>query len=298
MVMLFAASALVLASCGDDTEVTDVELTLVPAATSGVHFVEDVLSITLNAKGNSDNKLKSLTIVKSVTGSAPVTVYTNAKLSGTDFIYAYKDTFETTDTGKVTYSFTLTGEKGNASVKVYTATVVQENELEILTQPIQLSGQLNTTGNPLHFAQLTAPNQRFGLGVTKEEMTAKVDLGFFYGSTNKFSFSSPDNVVMQDLYSGLKTAGTFSTARATGFFKVPAGALSYDAIKTGKSDGPIINYATGKTYTNLVNNLLAGDIILFKTQDGKLGLIRITNLAPGSGQSANNAVIDFELMVQ
>lgn len=294
MVMLFAASALVLASCGDDTEVKDVELTLIPAATSGTHFVDDILSITLNAKGNSDNKLKALTIVKSATGSAPLTVYKNDKLSGTDFIYAFKDTLEDSDTGTITYSFTLTGEKGNAAVKTYVATVRQVGLIDATPTVISLKGQLNTT-NPLHFMKLTPPFTPYSTSLTKDEFGA-CDLAFYFGSTNKFTISSPSDNVMQSLYSGL--ASYWSVARVTGFYKAGANDLNFDAILAGEVDVPVVNYAQGKTYTNTVANLVTGDVILFRTSTGKLGLIRVEAINPQTNQSNTNASMDVRVLSQ
>ena len=294
MVMLFAASALVLASCGDDTDVKDVELTLIPAATSGTHFVGDVLSITLNAKGNSDNKLKALTIVKSVTGSAPLTVYKNDKLSGTDFIYALKDTLETTDTGTVTYTFTLTGEKGNASVKNYTATVRVVGLILNIVNVISLKGQLNTN-SPLHFMKLTPPFTPYSTTVTLPEFET-CDLAFYFGSSNRFTISSPSDKVMQGLYSGLDSY--WSKAKVTGFYKAGANDLNYQAIVTTGTDMPIVNYAQGKTFSNTVTNLITGDVILFKTAEGKLGLIQVKAINPPQNAAATNASMDIVVAAQ
>ncbi len=295
MVMLFAASALVLASCGDDTDVKDVELTLIPAATSGTHFVTDKLSITINAKGNSDNKLKSLTIQKAVTGSPTSTVYSNTKLSGTDFIYAFADTLDITDTGTVTYTFTLAGEKGSNSSKVYTATVRQIGLIDNITTAISLKGQQNPTA-PLHFMKLTPPFTPYSTTLSIDEFRA-CDLAFYFGSTNKFTISSPSDKVMQGLYSGL--ASYFSGAKITGFYKAGANDLNYNNIVTVGTDVPIVNYAQGKTFTNTITDLKAGDILLFKTAEGKLGLISVTGTNPASSAAAaTNASMDILVAVQ
>lgn len=294
MVMLFAASALVLASCGDDTDVKDVELTLIPSATSGTHFVGDVLSITVNAKGNSDNKLKTLTIVKSITGSAPVTVYTNKSLSGTDFIYAYKDTLDITDTGTVTYTFTLTGDKGSNGVKTYLASVRVVGLIDNIETVIALKGQLNTT-DPLHFMKLTPPFTPYSTTITLPEFKT-CDLAFYFGSSNRFTISSPSDNVMQNLYSGL--ASYWSSAKVTGFYKAGANDLNYNAIVSVGTDVPIVNYAQGKTFANTVTNLTIGDVILFKTAEGKLGLIQVKAINPTQNAAATNASMDIVVAAQ
>jgi hypothetical protein len=53
IMMLFVASTFVLTSCTDDTDVKDVELTMIPAATSGTYFVSDTLINAVVATGST-----------------------------------------------------------------------------------------------------------------------------------------------------------------------------------------------------------------------------------------------------
>jgi hypothetical protein len=294
MVMLLA-SAVVLTSCGND-DVKDVELTLIPSATSGTHFVNYELKITLNAKGNSDNKLKSLTIIRARTGASPQTVYTNQNLSGTDFILDFKDSLSILDTVGVTYTFTLNGAKGNASVKNYLATVKQIGLLDVLEIPVTLKGQTNSTA-PLHFMKLTSPFTPYSTSVTESELIT-CDLAFYFGSSNLFTISSPSDNVMQSLYSGLLPIWSKNVVRTTGFYKAGPNDLNYNTIATEEIDVPIVNYAAGKTFTNTITKLVTGDIILFKTATGKLGLIRVKAVNPATNQAASNASIDLEMVAQ
>lgn len=294
MMMMLVASALVLTSCKDDEEVKDVELTIVPAATAGTHFVGEKINLTINGKGNSDNKLKSLIITKAVTGLATQTIYKKDDLSGTDYIHNFKDSLYIADTAGVTYTFTLAGEKGNASVVTYVATVMEKGLLQELDIPVSLKGQTNPN-SPIHFMVLTHPFNQYGTSLSQEEL-ASIDLAFYFGNTNLFTISSPSDNVMQGLYSGL--APFWPQAKTTGFFKVPAGALNYESIKAGQIDVPIINYAMGKTYTNTITKCVPGDLILFKTEEGKLGLLRVDATNPSSSPATNNASMDVVALVQ
>lgn len=294
MMMMLVASAFVLTSCGDDKDVKDVELTISPAATMGTHFVGESVNLTINGKGNDDNKLKSIKITKAVVGIATITVFSKDDLSGTDYIYNFKDSLYVTDTAGVTYTITLTGSEGNPAQVVYTAKVIEKGLLQELDLPVSLKGQTNTT-NPLHFMRLTHPFSPYSTTITLPEF-ATCDLAFYFGNNNLFTISSPSDNVMQGLYSGL--ASYWTSAKETGFYRAPAGALNYEAIAAGQIDVPIINYAEGKTYSNTITKCVPGDIILFKTEEGKLGLIRVLAVAPSVTPSASNASMDISVLVQ
>lgn len=299
MMMLFVASTFVLTSCTSDEDVKDVELTMIPAATSGTHFVSDTLSITLNAKGNDDNKLKSIKITKAIAGQAGViTMYENTKLSGTDFIYNLKDTFQSGEVGINTITITLTGEKGNAQTKTYTATV---NAIGLIE---------STDGSPLTlFHQNQLDNQHFAslktLEVfTDEEVTANsneifknsVDIAFFHGATNKYSLSSlDDKAYMQTLYTRFSSFWTSAdNKRVTGLYKA-TGQVNYATIEASGSDKDLLLFAAGKTYSNTVNDLKVGDLILFRTNEGKLGLLKIASV---DGSTSTDIRMSFDGLVQ
>lgn len=299
MMMLFVASTFVLTSCSDDTEVKDVELTMIPAAASGTHFVSDTLSITLNAKGNSDNKLKSIKITKAIAGTAGViTIYENTKLSGTDFIYNLKDTFENNEVGVNTITITLTGEKGNAQTKTYTATVRAIGLIESTGSPVTLFGQGAGAGTQ-QFISLGSFTTFTVDGATDNSNAAlknSIDLAFYYGQTNKHVLSSLDDATMHTLYTGLSTFWTSAdNKRITGLYKVPAGAIAYNVIEASGSDKDLLLYAEGKTYAKTVTSLAAGDLILFRTTEGKIGLLKVSS---AGGNTSATAELSFDGLVQ
>ena len=57
IMMLFVASSFILASCGTDTDVADVELTVVQGSTT--YFVGDTLKVTVNGKVSTGNFVKN-----------------------------------------------------------------------------------------------------------------------------------------------------------------------------------------------------------------------------------------------
>ncbi len=298
MMMLFVASTFVLTSCTDDTEVKDVELTMIPAATSGSHFVFDTLTIRLNASGNDDNKLKSIKITKAIAGQPGViTMYENTKLSGTAFIYDLKDTLQPGEAGINTITITLTGEKGNAQTKTYTATVRAIGLIEATGSPVSLFGQGSPEENEKFielatFRPLTIPAATAN---GNEALKNTVDLGFYYGESNSYTLSSLNDAVLQGRYTGLSTFWeSGDNKRITGLYRA-TGQINYATIEASLSDKDLLTFAEGKTYSQTITKIVAGDLILFKTTEGKIGLLKIASV---NGNTTVNAQISFDGLVQ
>ncbi|MES2690383.1 MAG: hypothetical protein V4658_08270 [Bacteroidota bacterium] len=294
MMMMLVASTLVLTSCKDDeTTIEDVKLTLNPAATSGTYGVGTILKIVVNGKGNSDNKLTMLTITKAPKGS-PTTTLASEKLSGTDKIYDLIDTLKAE--GEITYTIKLEGAKGTAQTATFVATVVNVNPIEVLpADNLSLKGQ--TQEGAQHFMQMDQNFSPYSTDLSKAEWSNNVDLAYFYGTENKHTITSPDNATMQGLFTGLKDGGYFTSSRKTGFYKISAteGGTLYNKIVSDNDDAALTSFASGKVYTDFLPNLAPNDVILYKTQGGLLGLIKIGN---ASGVSASNANLPFQALVQ
>jgi hypothetical protein len=296
IMMLFVASTFVLTSCTEDTDVKDVELTMIPVTTSGTYFVTDILKITLNAQGNADNSLKSIKISKAIAGqSGVITIFENTKLSGTDFIYNLVDTFESGEAGVNTYTFTLTGEKGTVQTKTFTATVRAIGLIESTQTPVSLFGQGAGAETQQFIALGSFVTYTLGEATATSNTALKstIDLAFYYGATNKFSLSSLDDAVMHTVYTGLSTFWTSAdNSRITGLTKVTG---NYASIEASGSDKDLLLLADGKTFGKAINQLAVNDLILFKTKEGKLGLLKITAT---TGATNSEAVLSFDGLVQ
>jgi hypothetical protein len=301
MMMLFVASTFVLTSCTDDEDVKDVELTMIPAATSGTHFVSDTLKITLNAKGNADNKLKSIKITKAIAGQAGViTMYENTKLSGTDFIYNLKDTFESGEVGVNTYTITLTGEKGNAQTKTYTANVRAIGLIEATGSAVTMFGQTSASETPkfMSFASFSTYTLEQATATSNDALKKSIDMAYIYDApgSRRHSFFSLDDAVMYTFWTGLSSFWTSAdNKRITGFHKAVGEGNRFATISASGSDVDLLKYSDGKTFSKSVTDLKKNDLVLFKTTEGKLGLIVINEI---NGTSASSSTIVFDGMVQ
>lgn len=297
IMMLFVASTtLMLTSCGTDEDVKDVELSMIPAATSGTHFGGDSVSITINAKGNSDNKLKKLIITKAKTGN-PTTTILDQTLTGTDYIYTLKQTFDNSDAGTITYTITLQGEKGNNQTKTYVANIKVIGLTEATPSAVSLFGQ-GAAAETQQFIGLTdfaTYNKTQVSENSYDILKNKVDLGFYYGTNNKFSLSSPSDAVMQGLYGGFSDFWTSANnKRVTGLYKA-TGQINFNTVTASGSDRDIQVLAEGKTFSNTITQIAPNDVILFKTTEGKLGLL---NIRETNGNTNAIAVLVFDGVVQ
>jgi hypothetical protein len=99
---------------------------------------------------------------------------------------------------------------------------------------------------------------------------------------------------MHTQYSGLSSFWTSAdNSRITGLTKVPG--VNYATIEASGSDKDLLLLADGKTFGKAINQLALNDIILFKTKEGKLGLLKITEI---TGSSNSTAVMSFDGLVQ
>lgn len=292
IVMLFAASVFILASCSTDKEIADVELTVINPTTTS-YFVGEILKVKVTGKGNEDNKLKTLKVTKAVTGSATVTL-DDIKASGTDLVYDLVDTLKTADKGTVTYTFVLTGEEGTAQTKTLTITVAEEGFIEETGTAIQMFGHLNDGPRFCNLATFATYSLDVATQDSNKILKENVDLVSYYGTSNKFTLSSPDDAVMQGLYTGLSSFWTSGAARKTGLVKITGSAV-FSQVAAPGTDRLLVPLASGKTYGQTTTNVVANDLILFKTQEGKLGLISIKSV---TGSSASDAQVQFDGLVQ
>ena len=101
---------------------------------------------------------------------------------------------------------------------------------------------------------------------------------------------------MHSVYTGPGIGAFWTSAdnsRITGLTKVTG--VSYAAIEASGSDKNLLLLADGKTFGKAINQLAVNDLILFKTKEGKLGLLKITET---TGSSNTTAVMSFDGLVQ
>jgi hypothetical protein len=290
VLMLSIASLAILSSCKKETtdEVTDVTVTITPSPSASLVDVGTVLTLTIEAKGNTDNKLKKITVTSTQSGSALL----SKTLSVNSTTEIVRDTLKKSNE---TYSYTVTveGEKGSPATKTYTVKTKTVAAGVNVTNAIPLFGQTNGAGTNANFMQLTDPHGTFSTS-TFVANKAKVDVAFFYGSINKATLTSPSDATMQGLYSGLNWTG----ANVTKLYKTSMTVAEFEAVATAKSDAAITTLAASvatSAWVSSISQLSRYNVILYKTAGNKLGLIKVDNL---SATGPNDAEISLQVISQ
>lgn len=291
VLMLSIASLAILSSCkkdDDNADVTDVKVDISSSPASPV-VIGTPYKVTIVCTGNTDNKLKSISVTRTATGMSDK-VMLSTSLTGTS------STQEVWDTpgveGSYTYTAAITGEKGSPATKNITVTVIPApGGINKTANPVPLFAQQNDPGVNENFMNLstfaTYDNSEFTAN------KANIDLVFYYGNSNKATLCSPsDNAMQTQIYSGLNWTGTNTTQ----LYKTSLTVAQYNAIANGTTDTELTTMAAGvSAWSSTMTQLAVDNIILFKTAAGKIGLIRVNTL---TGNSSTDGSVDISVVVQ
>jgi hypothetical protein len=294
VLMLSIASLAILSSCKKDTtdEVTDVSVTITASPSDALVQVGTVVTLTIEAKGNTDNKLTKITVT-STQGSAALLNKTLSTNSSTEIV---RDTLKVAD---ATYSYTVTvsGEKGTPATKTYTVrTRAPYGSLIKTANAIELVGQ--TQGSDASsFISLSNPVSPFSFNDFAANK-GKIDLGFYYGTNSgyKLTLSVPQDTFMRNrVFSALDFAGT----KTIKLYKTALTSAQFDAISGSSNDSAIVNYAAAvpTTLWTLLraDNLKQDDVLAFVNGEGKMGFVRV---ASATGTQASDAAIRLDVVAQ
>ncbi len=197
------------------------------------------------------------------------TVFIDSVINTPTFSWESELTF--TGIGEAELRFELWDEAGNKVLKNLFITVKEEPGSSVTKfTGIQLGSFNNATGG--FFATSTGDVYTPGQLVNSPADQAKIDFLFFKGATNANAIASPDDVSANTILAFQLTAWT--ERNQTRFNKTNMTVAQFDAIGD-KFEFPQFN---SSMQTTLANNLSEGEIILFKTEEGKLGLIKIVDL--------------------
>lgn len=291
--MLSMASLAVLSSCKkDDTndEVTAVKVSIAGTPSGSTLEAGTVLKLTINAEGNPDNKVKKITVTRIPSNGGTIFIDEYSDVTVSQDIY---DTLTAVDV-TYTYSVLVDGEKGTPATASYEVkTVAPYGLIEHMNTPVEFSGQTQNT-SLTYFLQLVNPFAPYDRDPsTFTSNVDNIDLGFFYGDANKFTLGSPSDATLQSVYDATIT---FTGAKVTSLSKTSVTAAQFDAIVASQSDSAILAIAAGTTtWTGLANNLAVGNVLVYKTAEGKKGLIKVMS---ASGTSASAAKMTIDVVAQ
>ena len=220
---------------------------------------------------SNDDKLKTVEVTASIGGaqaSTVVTIATEAKTYNLDTTYSVGNT-ETTivltikatdDNGESTSkSITLNVKKAAGAINQYTATLLGG-------QSNANTGSYYATASNSVYTQSTAPAN-----------SAAIDIIYYYGSNNKATLVAPSDATVGGGSGNLTLATILTKKNATQFAASGLTAAQFDAI----TDDAQITAITPSSPSTISKDLALDNVILFKTEAGKLGLIKVANLKTG-----------------
>jgi hypothetical protein len=183
--------------------------------------------------------------------------------------------------GDTRLTFTISDKDGGSAEASLVITAV--GAISTYTQKILGSYDNSTYGSSFASADGTV----YKIKDARDNST-KVDWLYFYGVTNQATLAAPDDADAATIFDGTNGLQTWAKLNATRFRIVTEGAV-WDNISTAAD---IETYATNTTLTK-ANMLEVGDIVAFRTEAGKLGLIKVTEIVSGGA-----GTITYDVKVQ
>ena len=296
--VLAIASLGFLTSCGDDDDIKPEERPTLEfiggtGFTAGDRTVpagEQITTKVVARSGESDTNLERFTIKVSTNGATAATLFDTTDLKGESFEYTARF-FTQGVAGTSVYTYTIEDNKGRTTDNSYTITTTSANTgAAINTFSTQLFGSFNNP-NPSFFA--TSTGTRYFRN-TAPANASTIDFVYFYGQSNQATIAAPNDASFGTGANQISSLGVhnWSKRNATTFKETALTAATFDATTTDA--GITTAYAAG-TNTNPVSRasaLAAGDVIAFKTEAGKQGLIKVVSI---SGTADGSITLDVKV---
>jgi hypothetical protein len=255
-------------SCKKNTDVQDPQVTVSLTPTSGAAGDQITISVVASADPSRNiTKLVVDAISSNPVGSVNIL---DSTLKKNNVGYTYTYTIPSGNTGTIQIKATVTDDgsvtaSGTADITITSAQQLRDDGSSDM-------GAQNNTGKGSFYS--TSEGTVY-LSAAAKTNQAKVDFVYYYGTNNMATLAAPSDASV-DGGSGHIDLGiqTWTVKNGT-MFKKTSGA-DYDNA-TASSVELAYNNASASADTK-ANTLASGDIIAFKTGNGKYGLIRITNI--------------------
>ena len=295
MSMLAVASLGIMTSCGDDNDTEPEEAPTIEFIGGGNFTSTDkivapgdqVTSKVVAKSGQTGTNLERFTITVSMNGATPTTAFDTTDLSGESFEKEFSFFTSGLSGSSEKWTYTIEDNRGRKTSTSYTITTSgSAGTGTVNTFSTELLGSYQNS-NPGFYATTTGTRYFRNTAVNNQ---AAIDFVYFYGATNEATLAAPNDPDANSI-SDLKL-NTWSTKNATVFKTTLLTAGAFDAITNSGDITTAYNSGTDTTPTSRANMLAVGDVIAFKTQAGKMGLIKVTALSAGA---AGTLTIDVKV---
>lgn len=253
-------------------------------------------SIVITVNMSAGISLKTAKMERKIDLNAPELVfYTDRMDTVKDFqpVDVFNDLIATplTEGSTVTYTLTVTDSKSTIASGSLVYTVVRGNAV-VISNEIELGGQLNPTGLP-NFLGLANNFATYTPGITGNAGANSyyIDLVYYFDLAEMNVLSSPNNVMFENTYWATEIS-VWSRQNMTKFKVTSIDATQFDKIKNlYKVDDTFYNFDFLNGTTDKVTNFAVNDVFAFQNVYGKVGLIKITQIANLSDGSMKMEVI-------
>lgn len=121
---------------------------------------------------------------------------------------------------------------------------------------------------------------------------ARVDLVYFFGTTNQASIGAPNDSVVAIAHTGSTSLPSWTSKNATKLVKTTLSAADF----TASANDSLVKTVTESTISaSYVNTLAVGNVVAFKTASGKLGLFHVQSI---DGTTGTDRSITINVKVQ
>lgn len=294
---LFAIAASVfMVSCsgGDDDTTTKPKPTITWKTNAGYTFqnvsvsADSTIDFGVLATSASGEKISKLAVTVSVNGG-PAGVLWDTTLSSTSISKDWMDVGVGSLAGaKMQITAVVTQADGETSSVSFVVTVTPSSGgSTISVRPnIEMGAQDNSLLGSFFDFELQEVNK---LNVANSA-PQNVDFIYYYGNTNKATFSAADDAQITQIFSSVSS---WSVKNPSRFRKSSMTVAQFDALTQGQPATEINNQATTGTFGTKVTDLKVNDIIVFQTAGANdFGLMKVTELTAGT-----NNKIKFDLKI-
>lgn len=179
-------------------------------------------------------------------------------------------------------------DKNNTTTSKYFYIKVSSGQTQNLkTYTVSLGAQDNATGSFLIASQGTV----FTISqVISNSAYNDIDIIYYYGATNKYALLCPKSIVQNNItWKGSISTGSWGTSPNITIFKKVSTA-DYD----NATYSSVANLITSNDNSLIAVDLQVGDVVAFKTNNGKYGILKVTEI---SGTEASSK-ITFSYKIQ
>ena len=245
---------------------------------------EATANIIVTVNMSAGISLKTAKMERKIDANAPeIVIYSDRMDTVKDFkpVDVFNDLISTplTEGSLVTYTFTVTDSRLVVASASITYTVKRGNEI-LISNDIELAGQLNTTLNK-NFLGLVNNFQTYSNGGSGNAGVNSyyIDFVYYFDPIDLNVLASPNNVLFENSYWNNEVL-TWSRQNDTKFKVTTIDAVQFDKIKNlSKVDDSFytIDFLNGTT--DKITNFSINDVFAFKNVYGKVGLLKINQIA-------------------